>query len=55
MSQPLALDENKFDKIVKLEDIINTPIDNNFGYFVEVDSSYPENFKKKTKTFHLLL
>ena len=36
------------------EDIINTPDDNEYGYFVECDSEYlAEN--KKPKTFHFVL
>ena len=37
MSQSLPYDEIKFDKNVKLEDILNTPDDSDNGYFVEVD------------------
>ena len=37
MSQSLPYDEIKFDKNVKLEDILNTPDDSDIGYFVEVD------------------
>ena len=56
MSQPLPYDEIKFDNNVKLEDILNTPDDNDIGYFVEVDSNYPDNIKeKKQNTFRLLL
>ena len=36
ISQPLPYDEIKFDKNVKLEDILNTPDDSDIGYFVEV-------------------
>ena len=51
MCQPLPYDENKLDKIVKLEDILNTPDDNDIGYFIEVDLKYPDNIKGKTKNF----
>ena len=51
MSQPLPYDENKFDKNIKLEDILNTPDDSDFGYFIEVDLKYPDNIKEKTKNF----
>ena len=51
MSQPLPFDEIKFEQNIKLEDILNTPDDNNIGYFVEADLLYPENTKKKTKNF----
>ena len=51
MTQPLPFDEIKFDKNVKLEDIINTPDDNDIGYFVEADIIYPDDIKEKTKNF----
>ena len=41
MSQPLPYDEIKFDKTVRLEDIISTPDDSDIGYFVEVDMKNP--------------
>ena len=50
-SQPLPYDQVKFDINVKLEDIINTPDDNDNGYFIEVDLTYPDNMKEKTKDF----
>ena len=51
MSEPLPYDEIKFDKNVNLEDILNTPDDSVFGYFVEVDIKYPGKIKEKTKHF----
>ena len=51
MSEPLPYDEIKFDNNVKIEDIINTPDDNDIGYFVEADLIYPDKIKKKTKNF----
>ena len=51
MSQPLPFDEIKFDKNVKLEDILNTPDDSDIGYFIEVDLTYPDNIKEETKHF----
>ena len=51
MSQPLPYDENKFDKNVKLEDKLNNPDDGDIGYFIEVDLTYPDNIKEKTKNF----
>ena len=51
MSQPLPYDEIKFDKNIKLEEILNTPDDNDIGYFIEVDLNYPDNIKEKTKNF----
>ena len=54
MSEPLHYDEIKFDKNVKLENILNTPDDSDIGYFIEVDLSYPDSIKKQN-LFHLLL
>ena len=51
MSQPLPFDELKFHNNVKLEDILNTPDNSNFGYFIEVDLTNPNNIKEKTKNF----
>ena len=51
MSQYLPYDEIKFDNTVKLEEILNTPDDNDIGYFLEVDLGYPHNIKQKTKNF----
>ena len=55
MSQPLPFDENKFDKNVQSEDILNTPDDSDIGYFIEVDLTYPDIIKEKIKNSHLLL
>ena len=38
-----------------LEEILSTPNDNEFGYFLEVDLKYPENIKEKTKIFPFCL
>ena len=51
MKEYLPYDENKFDKNVKLEDILNTPEDSNIGYLIEVDLKYPDNKKYKTQSF----
>ena len=51
MSQPLPYDEIKYDNNIKLEDILNTPDDNDIGYLVECDLKYPDNIKEKTKNF----
>ena len=37
MSEYLPYDEIKFDKNVRLEDILNIPDHSNLGYFIEVD------------------
>ena len=51
MCQPLPYDEIKFDSNVKLEDTLNTTDDSDIGYFVEVDLTYPDNRKEKSKHF----
>ena len=51
MSQPKPYDEIKFDRNVKLEDILNTLDDSDIGYLVEVDIKYPRKMKEKTKNF----
>ena len=48
-SEYLHYDEIKFNENVYLEDILNTPDDSDIGYLVEVDLSYPDNKKEKTK------
>ena len=53
MSQPLPYDEIKFDRSVKVEDIINTPDDSGIGYFVEIDLKYPDEIKESF--FHFVL
>ena len=45
MSQLLPFDEIKFDKNVKLEDILNTNDGLDNGYFFEVDLLYPDNIE----------
>ena len=52
MSQCLPYDEIKFEtENVCLEEILNTPDDNDRGYFLEVDLEYPHNIRQKTKHF----
>ena len=51
MSEPLPYDEIKYDNIIKLENILNTPDDSDIGYFIEVDLTYPNNIKEKTNNF----
>ena len=57
MIQPLPYDEIEMwhghpDLYVnKLDEILNTPDDSGFGYFVEIDLMYPDDIKEKTKSF----
>ena len=52
MSQALPYDNIKFEtEIVRLEEILNTPDDNDIGYFLELDLEYPHNIRQKTKYF----
>ena len=51
MSETLPYDEIKFDRDIKLKDILNTPDDSNIGYFIEIIIKYPDNLKEKTKNF----
>ena len=51
MSESLPYDEIKLDTNIELEDILNTPDDSDIGYFVEVNLTYPNNIKEKTKIF----
>ena len=39
----------------KPEEILKTPDDSVFGYFLEVDLKYPENVKEKTKKIPFVL
>ena len=55
MSEPLPYDEIKYDNNVSLEDILNTPDDSDIGYLIEVDLTYPNNMKEKTKNFPFAL
>ena len=54
MSEYLPCVEIKFDRNVGLEKFLNTPNDNDIGYFFEVDLKYPYIYGKKTKNspFH---
>ena len=51
MSQMLLYDEIKIEEDICLEEILNTPDENEIGYFLEVDLNYPDNIKEKTKNF----
>ena len=51
MSQPLPYDEIKFVKKVKLADILSTPDDYDIGCFIDIQLTFPDNIKEKTKNF----
>ena len=52
MSQSLPYNEINFEtENICLEEILNTPDDNDKGYFLEVDLEYPHNIRQKTKHF----
>ena len=51
MSEYLPYDEIKFDNILKLEDILNTPDHSDIGYFVEVDLKKLDKIKEKAQRF----
>ena len=51
MSEYLLCDEIKFDRDVKLKEILTTPDDSGNGFFIEVDLKYRDNVKEKTKHF----
>ena len=51
MSEYLPYDESKFDRNIRIEDILKTPNDSDFGYFIEVDLKYPDNIKYKRRKF----
>ena len=47
LSEPVPYDEIETIKNVKLVDILNTPGHSDIGYFIEVDSKYPDEIQKK--------
>ena len=51
MMQLSAYKNSKFSTTIKLEDISNTPDDNQIGYYVECDLEYPEELHDKFKEF----
>ena len=55
MSQPIPYDEIKFDNNVEVEDILNTPDDSDIEYFTEVDLTYADKIKEKTRHFPFAL
>jgi hypothetical protein len=53
MSDYLPYEIIGFDNNIKLEDILNTPINNDIGYFVEVDIHLPNELHNKFKDYPL--
>ena len=53
MSHPLPYDEIKFEKDICSNEILNTADDNEFGYFLEVNLSYPYNISQNFKIFSI--
>ena len=51
MSETLPYDQIKFDRNVKLEEILNNHDDSGIGYFIEFDLKYPDNIKYTTNNF----
>ena len=52
MSQTLPYNDIKFEtENICLDEILNTPDDNDIGYFLEVDLEYPYSIRQKTKHF----
>ena len=52
MTQTLPYDEFKFDRNVKLDNILKIDNDSDFGYLLRVDLKNPDNLKKnKTLSF----
>ena len=52
MSESLPYDNIKFEtENICIEEILNTPDDNDIGYFLEVDIEYPYSIRQKTKNF----
>ena len=50
-SKPLPFNEIKSEGNVCLNEKLNTPDDNDLGYFLEVDLIYPYNIRQKTQFF----
>ena len=38
-------------KFVKIQDILNTNVESDIGYFIETDLRHPDNKKERTKNF----
>ena len=53
IAQPIFYDENKFDRIAKIQVILSTLVDSEIGFF-EVVSKYPNLKKRKNEDFPFL-
>ncbi len=51
MSQPLPFKDLKFENNITLENILETSDNNDVGYYVECDLSYPEELHDKFKEY----
>ena len=51
MSESLPYDEIEFDKNFKIEDMLYTIDDSDFGYFFQFDLKNPDEEKNKTRNF----
>ena len=49
MNDSLPYDENKFEKIVTLQNFLNIPDHSDIGFFVEVDLQYQDEIMEKRK------
>ena len=49
--QPLPFDEIQFERNVCLRETLNTPDDNDIGYFLEVHLRYSYNIRQKLNQF----
>ena len=52
MSQPLPYKDLGFGSDTAIEEILETSDDNEKGYIVEVDISFPKSFTISLKSFH---
>ena len=54
MTQSLPFDENKTERIVCLEEMLNNPENSDIGNFIEVEVRYRDIIKEKTMNFPFL-
>ena len=51
MSQSIRFDEIIFYRTLKIDELLNIPDNSAIGFFVAVDSKYPDKIKEKTNNF----